>query len=340
MRSDTYHYDQVFELESGKNLPGFQLAYQTWGNMKADQSNVIWVCHALTANAAVDDWWPNMLGKGLLLDPERFFIICVNMLGSCYGSTHALSINPETAKPYFHQFPLLTNRDIVRAFDLLRQELGIRKIFSIMGGSLGGQQVLEWAIIQPDLFETIIPIATNARHSPWGIAFNESQRLAIQADPSWKEDHPDAGMAGLKAARSIALLSYRNYTAYDATQQEPHHQNLRDFRASSYQRYQGEKLTKRFNAFSYWSLSQVMDSHNVARDRSSLTHALQMIQAKTLVLGVPTDGLFPFSEQQFLQQFIPKAELSKIHSDFGHDGFLIETDQISQAVMNFWQELI
>ncbi|MEM7370695.1 MAG: homoserine O-acetyltransferase [Bacteroidota bacterium] len=335
--NNLYHFSESFLLESGESLPEFTLAYQTWGNLNADKSNVIWVCHALTANAAVDDWWPNMLGKDLLLDPEKHFIICANMLGSCYGSTHALSQNPATGSPYFHQFPLLTNRDIVRAFDLLRQSLGINRIHSIMGGSLGGQQVLEWAIMNPDLFDNIIPIATNAQHSPWGVAFNESQRLAIQADHSWKENSPLAGQAGLKAARSVALLSYRNYQTYSSTQQETDHQTIEDFRASSYQRYQGDKLVKRFNAFSYWTLSKAMDSQNVARSRNSVQEALSLIQANCLVIGVGSDVLFPIQEQQLLHQLIPHSHFFEVQSSYGHDGFLIETDQISQAVQQFWQ---
>lgn len=337
MLSSLYHHTEPFVLESGTALPEFQLAYQTWGKPNHDQSNVIWVCHALTANAAVDDWWPNMLGEGLILDPGKHYIICANMLGSCYGSTHSLSINPATGQAYYHQFPLLTNRDIVRAFDHLRRHLGIHQIHSLMGGSLGGQQVLEWAIMQPSVFKHIIPIATNAQHSPWGIAFNESQRLAIQADPTWQDADPKAGLSGLKAARSVALLSYRNYQAYGATQQEASNETVDDYRASSYQRYQGDKLVKRFNAFSYWTLSKAMDSHHVGRSRSSISNALAQIQARCLIIGVESDGLFPISEQRLLHDLLPGSHFSEIKSSFGHDGFLIETDQISRAIHKFCQ---
>lgn len=337
MTKQVFRYDQEFFLESGESLPEFELAYQTWGQLNADHSNVIWVCHALTANAAVDEWWPRMLGQGFLLDPDRYFIICANMLGSCYGSSHALSLNPATSQPYYHEFPLLSNRDIIHAFDLLRQSLGIRNIFTLIGGSLGGQQVLEWAISSPQLFQHIIPLATNAQHSPWGIAFNESQRLAILADPTWQENRSDAGLAGLKAARSVALLSYRNYATYHASQQEPDNESTQDFRAASYQRYQGDKLVKRFNAFSYWTLASAMDSHNVGRGRASIGQALADIQAKTLIIGVKTDLLFPISEQRILHEYIPNSQLVEIESGYGHDGFLIETDQISEAVDMFWR---
>ena len=268
-------------------------------NLNSQKDNIIWVCHALTANADVADWWPGMVGSGALFDTDRYFIICANMLGSCYGSTNALSLNPRTQAPYFHDFPLLTNRDIVRAFDLLREDLAIEKIRMVIGGSLGGQQCLEWAIMQPEVFDKLVPIATNARHSPWGIAFNESQRMAIAADASWQENHPEAGLEGMRAARAIALLSYRNYDTYWNTQLEPNLEEYQDYRASSYQQYQGDKLKKRFHAFAYWTLSKAMDSQNLGRGRGSLEDALSQIEAETLVVGLPTDWLFPIEEQRF-----------------------------------------
>ncbi|RMG69984.1 MAG: homoserine O-acetyltransferase [Bacteroidetes bacterium] len=334
----TFSYPEAFELESGAVLPGFDIAYRTYGTPTQDPDRVIWVCHALTANAEVADWWPHMVGRDLIFDPRHHFIVCANMLGSCYGSTHALSLHPETGAPWYHDFPLLTNRDIVRAFDLLRQHLGLDRIRTLIGGSLGGQQVLEWALLQPDVFAEIIPIATNARHSAWGIAFNESQRLAIQADPTWHQDRPDAGLIGLKAARSIALLSYRGYRAYTETQTDPESDRLEAFRATTYQQYQGEKLVSRFNAYAYWTLSKAMDSHHLGRGRGSVETALAQIKARTLVIGVDTDGLFPVEEQQLLARHIPRARYHEIQSPSGHDGFLIETGQISEAIRAFWSE--
>ena len=336
MPTHTFHYPEAFPLECGAVLPGFQLAYQTVGHPTTDPSRIIWVCHALTANADVASWWPDMVGPGLLFDPAEHFLICANMPGSCYGSTHALSPHPQTGAPWYHDFPLLTNRDIVRAFDLLREHLGIRRIRCLIGGSLGGQQALEWAIMRPEVFAELIPIATNARHSAWGIAFNEAQRLAIQADPTWRERRPDAGLAGLRAARAVALLSYRGYTAYVETQTEPDDDRLDGFRATTYQQYQGDKLVARFNAFSYWTLSQAMDSHHVGRGRGSIAQALARIQARTLVIGVDTDLLFPVAEQQLLAQLIPDAQYLEIQAPSGHDGFLIETGQISRAIRAFW----
>jgi homoserine O-acetyltransferase len=335
MSTYQFHYEADFQLENGKLLPGFQLAYQTFGQLSPEKDNVLWVCHALTANSDVADWWPGMVGPGALFDTDRYFIICANMLGSCYGSTNALSLNPQTQQPYYHDFPLLTNRDIVRAFDLLRQDLAIEKIRMVIGGSLGGQQCLEWAIMQPEVFEKLVPIATNARHSPWGIAFNESQRMAIAADASWPEKHPEAGLEGMRAARSIALLSYRNYRTYWNTQLEPELGEFENYRASSYQQYQGDKLKKRFHAFAYWTLSKAMDSQNLGRGRGSIEAALGQITAETLVVGLPTDWLFPIEEQRFLQRHIPGARIAEIGSQYGHDGFLIEVEQLTDKIGQF-----
>ncbi len=201
-----YHYQQPFALECGETLPEVQLAYTTMGTLNEGADNVIWVCHALTANANPAEWWPGLVGSGMLFNPEEHFIVCANMLGSHYGSTGPLSINPATGEPYYQDFPLVTVRDMARSLDLLRQELGVHKIYTCIGGSMGGQQALEWAILQPDLIENLILIATNAQHSAWGIAFNEAQRMAIQVDPTWQQRRPDAGINGMKAAGNGAAL--------------------------------------------------------------------------------------------------------------------------------------
>ena len=275
------------------------------------------------------------LGEDKLLDPSKYFIVCANMLGSCYGSTYALSPNPTTGLPYFHDFPLLTNRDIVGTFDLLREHLGISQIYMGIGGSLGGQQLLEWAVWKPQLFEHIVPIATNAHHSPWGIAFNESQRMAIAADSTWKEDQPEAGIEGMKAARAMALISYRAYHTYGQTQRDPHPTDglLEGYRASSYQQYQGEKLAKRFDAFAYWTLSKAMDAHDLGRDRGSREAALANIQAQATCISIDSDILFPSEEQMYLAAHIPNASYEVIPSLYGHDGFLIETEALNRILL-------
>lgn len=300
---------------------------------------MIWICHALTGSSDFTDWWKGLFTEGSPFDPRDYFIICANTLGGCYGSTGPLSINPKTGTPYYHTFPLITNRDIVRSFDLLRQHLNISKINTLLGGSLGGQQVLEWAIEQPDLFENIIPIATNAFHSPWGIAFNEAQRMAIEADATWKDDDARAGIEGMKAARAMGMISFRTYDTFLSTQSEKTAEKVDDYRASSYQKYQGQKLSNRFNAFTYWVLTKAMDAHHIGRTRNSIAEALKKIKANTLVIGIDTDLLFPIREQKYLAQNIEGAKLDILTSLHGHDGFLVEFDQFKSVVRKFLREL-
>jgi homoserine O-acetyltransferase/O-succinyltransferase len=335
----TFHYKSNFNLEAGSVLPGFQLKYTTLGKLNEERNNVIWVCHALTGNSDFTDWWGGLFASDGPFDPARNFIICANMLGGCYGSTGPLSINPQTGTAYFHDFPQVTSRDIVKAFDVLREELSISKVHTLIGGSLGGQQVLEWAILRPDAFEHIIPIACNAQHSPWGIAFNEAQRMAIEADPTWKLTEARAGIEGLKAARAIGMLSYRHYDTYGETQSEKNNDRLDQFRAATYQRYQGEKLANRFNAFTYWILSKVMDGHNVGRGKESIQEALKSIKAKALVVGIESDLLFPLPEQQYLAQQIPRSSFEVLTSIYGHDGFLVEFDQLKKIIKHYFKQL-
>jgi len=338
LQEHTFQYSSSFPLESGESLPGFQLFYTTFGTLNAQRDNVIWVCHALTGNANMLDWWPGLFGKDKLYNPADYYVVCANMLGSCYGSTGPLTINPLTNNPFFHTFPSITNRDIVRAFDKLRKHLNLEQIHTLIGGSMGGQQALEWSIMQPELAQNLIQIASNAQHSPWGIAFNESQRMAIQSDASWKENDPQAGLEGMRTARAIALLSYRHYRTYHKTQQDAPSDQLSGYRAASYQRYQGEKLARRFNAFSYWILSCAMDSHHVGRGRSSVLSTLQRVKAKTLQVGIKTDVLFPPDEQRFLAEHIPGSQMAIIDSDYGHDGFLLEFAQLSRYITRFYRE--
>ncbi len=334
MKKHNFYSPSPFPLEKGGALDGLHITYHTAGQLNEDQSNVIWVCHALTANSNPFEWWPGLFGPTDLFNPEDHFIVCANILGSCYGSTGPLS-ERSNGLPYFHDFPELTIRDMVNAHELLRKHLKINRINLTIGGSLGGHQALEWSILQPDLFDHLILIATNARHSPWGIAFNESQRMAIKSDHTWKLSYPEAGMTGMKAARSIALLSYRHYQTYWASQLDENTEVFDLPRAISYQQYQGEKLAKRFNAFSYWILSKAMDSHHVGRERNNIDQALKAIQAKTLVIGIQSDVLFPVIEQEFLAKYIPGATLKIIDSLYGHDGFLIETAKLTKEIGQF-----
>jgi homoserine O-acetyltransferase/O-succinyltransferase len=333
-----FHYPGDFSLEAGGVLHGFQLKYTTLGQLSVGRDNVVWVCHALTGNSDVTTWWDGFFNDGSPFDPRDYFIICANTLAGCYGSTGPLSTNPRNGKPFYHEFPAVTHRDIVRAFDLLREHLRLPKIHTLTGGSLGGQQALEWAIQKPDVFQHLIPMACNAVHSPWGVAFNEAQRMAIAADPTWKKDDPRAGVDGMKAARAIAMLSYRAYQTFAETQSEKTSDKLDDFRAATYQLYQGQKLANRFNAFTYWALSKAMDSHNVGRGEKSVTIALRKIKAKTLIIGIDNDVLFPLPEQQYLAEQIPGARLEVLSSLYGHDGFLADLEPVKKIVRKLYHQ--
>ena len=332
---EIFHYNDPFTLESGDILQGYHLAYNTFGTLNNKKDNAVWVFHALTANSDATEWWPGLVGEGKLFDPSVYFIVCVNMPGSCYGSTGPLEIDRATLQPYYHSFPLFTTRDMIRAYMPLKEFLGIEKIEIGIGGSMGGQQLLEWAIEEPELFSYIFPIATNAQHSPWAIAFNASQRFCIEADPTWKLNEAEAGLQGMKTARSVALLSYRSYYTYKLGQAEITNEKIDHFNSESYQRYQGDKLAKRFNAFSYYALSKSMDSHNVGRGRGTVMEALHRIKAKTLSIGIKSDLLFPIEEQEYLAAHIEGAKFRQIDSYYGHDGFLLEFEQIQQHIIEF-----
>lgn len=335
MNIQNFIYPDKFKFENGAEITGLEIAYKTYGTLNDKKDNVIWVCHALTGNADVFDWWNGLFGEDDLFNPRDHFIVCANILGSHYGTTCPLSINPETKEPYYLTFPQFNIRDMAAMQKLLADHLKIEDINLLIGGSLGGQQAVEWAIMEPSRIKKLIIIATNAVHSPWGVAFNESQRLALASDPTFFKNTPDGGRNGLKAARSIALLSYRNYETYENSQKEEDLNKIDDFKAASYQNYQGEKLVKRFNAYSYWYLSKAMDSHNVGRNRGSIVEALQLIKARTLVVGISSDLLFPPSEQQFLADKIPGALYLEIDSYYGHDGFLIETGILTYEIIKF-----
>ncbi len=338
MSHKIFSYNKRFQLESGLSLPTLEIAYHTYGKLNADKSNVIWVSHALTASSDVFEWWKGLFGENDLYNPNDYFIICANNLGSCYGTSGPLSINPDTNAPWYSYFPQITIRDMANTLQVLKEYFGIKKIHTLIGGSQGGQIAQEWVLQSPEVTENLILIATNAQHSPWGIAFNESQRLAIKADRTYFSNTENGGEKGLQAARSIALLSYRNYNAYNSTQKNTEANNFNNHAASSYQRYQGEKLVKRFNAYSYVRLSEAMDTHGVARERAySLETVLNGIIVPTLVIGVASDVLFPVNEQKLLARYIKNAVYNEIDSFYGHDGFLIETSELTRQIKQFYQ---
>lgn len=335
MNKHFFTHRQALQLENGKQLPRLEIVYHTLGKLNEQKNNVVWICHALTANSDVADWWDSLVGPGKCIDPADKFIVCANILGSCYGSSGPLSINPDTEKPYYSSFPQVTIRDMVNAHIILRKHLGIDKIQLLIGGSMGGYQAMEWAITEKSVIQNLVLVATSPQESAWGIAIHTAQRLAIETDNSWKELAPQAGAAGLKTARAIGMLTYRNYEAFVNTQHDAEHK-LDDFKASSYINYQGEKLVKRFNAYSYWLLTKAMDSHNIARGRGTIDNVLASLTLPTLVIGIRSDFLCPLAEQQFMAAKLPTAKLIELNSPYGHDGFLIEGDAIGTAIRTYF----
>ncbi len=326
--------NETFVLENGQEISHFSLGYQVFGDL-SNASSVVWVCHALTANTNPLDWWEGLVGEEAYFSPKTQAIVCVNMLGSCYGSTNAFNVNPSTEVHYLKDFPLISIKDFARLLEKVRLHLGVEKIDTLIGASMGGMHAMEWAIELGKKLSKLVLLATSAKHSAWGIAFNEAQRLAIEADASFGEHHARAGIKGMKAARAFALLSYRSAHAYNQLQQDDYADLHQAHKVVNYQNYQGEKLAKRFDAYAYYHLSKSMDTHHVGRNRKSTEDALAQITAKTLVISIASDVLFPPEDQAFLAQHIPQAQLVKIDSLYGHDGFLIETQQIASAIEAF-----
>ena len=377
-----YIHDGSFEFETGETMEGLGIVYHTSpdpyvpGN---DSRKVIWICHALTANSDAEDWWPAFVGEGKLFDTRKYFVVCVNMLGSPYGSggpasprgafssgepvpsrsvfRSAASVcpgeQPDGEPPactdglsgektalsgsdgarYYFDFPRITVRDIVKACALVRRHLGVGRIDLLVGGSIGGFQALEWAVMEPDVIRKAVFIACGARVTPWLTAHDESQRMALEADGTFRAAASlEGGAAGLRAARSMALISYRSYEGYNRTQPEESEDTVFADRAGSYQRYQGKKLSDRFDAYSYYYLTRAVDSHNLGRGRGGLRKALSSIRAESVVIGIDSDCLFPVEEQHFMADSIPGAEYREISSAFGHDGFLLEYGQISDII--------
>ena len=335
MGKQLFTYNQPFSLESRESLPSLEIVYHTYGELNKKKSNVIWICHALTASSDAADWWSGLVGEGKIFDTKKYFIVCANILGSCYGTSGPLSTNSETERRYYSTFPPITIRDIVNAHILLKKHLRIEKIFIGAGGSMGAYQLLEWAVMEPKIFDRLILMNTSARESAWGIAIHTAQRLAIEADPTWKKEAEEAGARGLKAARAIGMLTYRNYETFAQQQTDDNHNKLENYKAASYINYQGEKLVKRFNAYSYWLLTRSMDSHNLARGRKKLEDVLRSIKTKTLVTGISSDILCPNAEQKFLAKYLSNATLKIIDSAYGHDGFLIEWEKLTKAIASF-----
>jgi homoserine O-acetyltransferase/O-succinyltransferase len=324
-----------FRFEAGESLEGMEIVFHCSGHERREGEKVIWICHALTANSDPEDWWPQMVGSGKLIDTDRYFVVCVNMLCSPYGSAGPAS-RDASGRPYLMSFPRTTVRDMVNANILVRKYLGIGKIDLLVGPSIGGFQAYEWAVMEPAVIEKAVFLATEAKCSAYLTAYNEAQRMALCADSSFMEAASlEGGRKGLECARAIAMLSYRTYDGYVRTQTEADPDALFADRAASYQRYQGKKLADRFDAYSYWYLTYALDSHNVGRGRGGEAEALSRVRARCLVLNIDSDCLFPPESGRRLAALLPDAEYVQISSAFGHDGFLIEFDALA-VILKDW----
>ncbi len=332
-----YNITEPYALEAGGELHDVKIAYNSSvapediATALAAGHRVVWICHALTANSDPSEWWAKLVGDGRFFDSEKDIIICANTIGSCYGSTSASNWS---GKPL--DFPSFSVRDIVGGHIALRKYLGIERIDILAGASVGGYQSLEWGVMEPEVISHLVLIACNERISPWATAFNESQRLAIEADSTFAaQSSLDGGKLGLKAARTIALLSYRSSDGYNATQCEDDQDCYRALRATTYQDYQGQKLIDRFDAYAYYTMTKMLDTHNVGRGRGGVESALKRIKAKTQVVAIDSDVLFPICELRNLASLIPDARFAHITSAFGHDGFLIEWEALQTILTDF-----
>ena len=331
------HINKPFTLESGASLPSLTIAYDTYGTLSPERDNVIWVMHGLTANSDVADWWPHTVEEGKFLDPAKYFVVCANVLGSCYGTTGPASLNPASGKPWCADFPKVTIRDMVNCHKLLAQHLGISKIHEMIGVSLGGFQAIEWMASDPDAADHVLFCATDSSCSPWLAAFNKSMYMAIETDPSYGEPRLDAAQKGLATARALALISYRGPFAYNMSQKDNEENDSDPFfhRVQTYQEYQGLKLCRRFDVYSYVRLCESADSHNVGRGRGGIAKALGKIKADTLVVAISSDILFPPDSIRHLADNIPGSQFTVMESDFAHDGFLVEHEKLNEIIQEW-----
>lgn len=323
-------------LESGVVLPRVVVGYHTWGTLDAARDNVVVVCHALTGSSDVAAWWPGLIGEGCALDPARDFIVCSNVLGSCYGTTGPGTPEWAAAFPGDPSAPAVTIRDQVAVQRRWLEALGVRGIRLVIGGSMGGMQALEWALAAPDLVRTIGVLAAPARHHAWALALSAAQRHAIVHDASWPHGR---AVDGLAVARMMAMISYRSAASLDARfGREADAPGA--FSVGGWLERHGQRLVDRFTARTYVTLSHALDSHDVGRGRGGVAEALRALHQPTFVLGITTDVLYPPHELQALADALPVATLSWLDSSHGHDAFLIELEEVSARIRAFRQRTL
>jgi homoserine O-acetyltransferase len=335
--------EHPFPLECGETLAPVRITYETYGRLDADHGNAVLICHALTgsAHAASSDehgtrgWWDDLIGPGRAIDTDRWFVICSNVLGGCYGSTGPASIDLRRGTRYGERFPTITVRDIVRAQRLLLLRIGIERLHAVIGGSMGGMQALEWGLLFPDHVGRLVPIATSARHSAWCVGFNAVAREALRLGRA--ADDVDGG---LRLARKVAMLTYRSdlelaerfgrETAREGTVEAGD-----GFAIESWLEHHGRTLVSRFDADSYRVLTRAMDLHDITAGRGDLAATLGALRQPMLSIGITSDVLYPVREQREIARLAPRGLYREIDSPHGHDAFLIETAQLGRHLAWF-----
>lgn len=336
-----YESHEPLRLELGGEIAEVRVAYRTWGKLNSDGSNAVLICHALTGNADADLWWDGMFAEGGAFDETQDFLVCSNVLGSCYGTTGPLSTNPLTGRHYGPDFPRITIRDMVHLQRRLLDFLGVHTLKLVVGASLGGMQVLEWGLCYPDMVRALMPMGISGRHSAWCIAQSEAQRQAIAADGEWNDGWYDPlrqPAKGLAAARMMAMCTYRcfeNFKLRFGRELQDEH----TFKVESYMRYQGKKLVGRFDANTYITLTRAMDLHDVARGRGGYEEVLNSVSVPVEILSIDSDILYLKEEQEELARLIPGSRLLFLDEPYGHDAFLIDIDRVSRMVREFSDEI-
>jgi len=355
---------ESFALEGGEHLSPVTVAYEAYGEPNAERDNVILILHALTGDAhaagrhhpedRLPGWWDGLIGPGRAFDTNRYWVICSNILGSCYGTTGPASINPATGRPYGMGFPVVTVRDMVRLQRLFLERLGVKRLLCVAGGSLGGMQALEWLVTYPDYLDSAIPIACPAQVSAQGIALNLVQRLAITQDPAWQNGnyYPGPGpQQGLALARMVGIITYKSDESWRLKFGRTFAGSVpRDFfrfdsrfEVENYLHYQGRKLVQRFDANCYLYLTKAMDLHDIGRGYGSWEEALERVQAKVMVLGISSDILYPPYQQKEIVRALRRrgkdARYVELKSPFGHDAFLIEFAKMTPIIRGFLAEV-
>jgi homoserine O-acetyltransferase/O-succinyltransferase len=355
--AQTLEVTEPFKLQYGETLSNVTVTYETYGELNATKDNAVLICHALTGSAhaagvyngeGVPGWWDPLIGPGKPVDTEKYFVVCSNILGGCYGTTGPSTIDSATSEPYRLSFPRYTMRDVASVQHILMDALGIESWACVLGGSMGGMQVLEWAAMYPQRVRSIIPIAIGARHSAWAIGLNEVARRSIMSDPAWQNGNYPADQqpeTGLGLARAIAMLTYRSFESLEAKfgrQRVSEARELTDvsFEIESYLSYQGVKLVKRFDANTYLYITRAMDDHDISEGRGKVSEVLRKMKMPALVMGINSDVLYPETEQKELMEYLPNAQYARINSPHGHDSFLIEFPQVAVRVRKFLSQVV